>query len=86
MSVEPDVRESADWIGGGEETFVLLPRLSSPGEYVSVFEDGSWTYWVPEAARVAESRLGDWWGNAQGSLVGALALMLCDGLLGGILG
>lgn len=30
-----------------EETFVLLPVVGEPGEYISVFSDGSYTRWIP---------------------------------------
>ncbi|QOP65095.1 hypothetical protein PQE12_gp35 [Arthrobacter phage Adumb2043] len=34
------------------ETFVLLPIVGEPGEFMAVFSDGSYTRWIPSRARV----------------------------------
>jgi hypothetical protein len=83
----------ADWAVAGDElaenaegadddgTFVVLPCIGAPGECVSVFSDGSWARWAPKSA----AALSEAW-NVGGSLVGALSLMLCDAIGGGVLG
>ncbi|UIW13452.1 hypothetical protein SEA_AMYEV_36 [Arthrobacter phage Amyev] len=34
-----------------EETFVLLPIVDEPGEFMAVFSDGSYTRWIPSRWR-----------------------------------
>ncbi|AYN57756.1 hypothetical protein PBI_DRMANHATTAN_36 [Arthrobacter phage DrManhattan] len=34
-----------------EETFVLLPLVGEPGDYLAVFSDGSYTRWIPAGSR-----------------------------------
>lgn len=45
--IDVDNAEGAEDEAG---TYVLLPRLDAPGEYVSVFNDGSWARYVPLGA------------------------------------
>ncbi|QOP64339.1 hypothetical protein SEA_NIOBE_36 [Arthrobacter phage Niobe] len=35
----------------GQETFVLLPIVGEPGNFMAVFSDGSYTRWIPSIAR-----------------------------------
>lgn len=36
----------------GLETFVLLPIVGEPGDYMAVFSDGSYTRWIPSSSGV----------------------------------
>lgn len=36
---------------GEETTYLLLPVVDEPGEFVAVFSDGSYTRWIPSGAR-----------------------------------
>lgn len=49
-----------DWGEHDDPTWSVLPVLGEPGEYVTVFSDGSFAQWVPGQTGVAESEAVSW--------------------------
>lgn len=38
-----------------DETYVLVPDLTEPGQFVAQFSDGSFTRWLPDDAVLVET-------------------------------
>jgi len=37
--------------GETDDSYVLIPLLEEPGAYLALFQDGSYTRWIPPDAR-----------------------------------
>lgn len=64
-----------------EETFVLLPVVGEPGDFMAVFSDGSYTRWIPSLIRkVADYRPWELGVSLFGGLILLDALNVIPGL------